>query len=111
MLDKMDKQFGSGFKTKVLANVVSNESGVNPIVSKLKLGEADAGIVYVTDAVGAPDLKTITIPPELNMVMQLNVAPLAKALNPDQATTFMAYMMAPEGQTILKKWGFLPGKQ
>jgi molybdate transport system substrate-binding protein len=110
MLDKMDKQFGSGFKAKVLANVVSNEAGVNPIVSKLKLGEADAGIVYVTDAVGAPDLKTITISPELNMVMQLNVAPLAKAANPDQAASFTTYMMSPEGQTILKKWGFLPGK-
>jgi molybdate transport system substrate-binding protein len=110
MLGKMDKQFGAGYKDKVLANVVSNESGVKPIVSKIKLGEADAGIVYVTDAVSAPDLKTITIPPELNMVMQLNVAPIAKAANPDQAASFTAFLMSSEGQAILKKWGFLPGK-
>jgi molybdate transport system substrate-binding protein len=110
MFDKMDKQFGTGYKTKVIANVVSNESGVKPIVSKIKLGEADAGIVYVTDAVGAPDLKTITIPPEFNMIMQLNVAPLAKAANPDQAASFTAFLVSPEGQLILKKWGFLPGK-
>jgi len=111
MLDKMEKQFGAGYKAKVLANVVSNESGVKPIVSKIKLGEADAGIVYVTDKVSAPDLKTITIPPELNMVMQLNVAPLAKAANPEQAASFSAYLMSSEGQAILNKWGFLPGKK
>lgn len=110
MLAKMDKQFGAGFKDKVVANVVSNESGVKPIVSKIKLGEADAGIVYVTDAVSAPELKTISIPAELNMVMQLNVAPLAKAANPDHAAKFTAYLVSTEGQAILKKWGFLPAK-
>jgi molybdate transport system substrate-binding protein len=110
LLDKMEKQFGAGFKAKVIANVVSNESGVKPIVSKLKLGEADAGIVYVTDAVSAPDLKTIAISPELNMVMQLNVAPIAKSVNLDQANSFTMFMMSPTGQSILKKWGFLPGK-
>jgi molybdate transport system substrate-binding protein len=110
MLDKWDKQFGSGYKAKVLANVVSNESGVKPIISKIKLAEADAGIVYVTDAVGAPDLKTIAISAELNMVTQLNVAPIAKAANPEQAASFTAFLMSPEGQALLKKWGFLPGK-
>lgn len=109
-LDKMEKQFGAGFKSKVLANVVSNESGVKPIVSKVKLGEADAGIVYVTDAVAAPELKTISIAAELNMVTQLNVAPLAKAQNAEQAAAFTAYLVSTDGQAILKKWGFLPGK-
>jgi molybdate transport system substrate-binding protein len=109
-LDKMEKSFGSGFKTKVLANVVSNESGVKPIVSKIKLGEADAGIVYVTDAVAAPELKTISIAAELNMITQLNVAPLAKAPSPEQAAAFSAYLVSTDGQAILKKWGFLPGK-
>jgi molybdate transport system substrate-binding protein len=110
LLDKMEKQFGAGYKAKVVANVVSSESGVKPIVSKIKLGEADAGIVYVTDAVSAPELKTLAIPAELNMVMQLNVAPLAKAANPEQAAAFTAYLMSPEGQATLKKWGFLPGQ-
>jgi molybdate transport system substrate-binding protein len=110
MLDKWEKQFGPGYKAKLLANVVSNESGVKPIVSKIKLGEADAGFVFVTDAVGAPDLTTISIPAELNMVTQLNVAPLAKAANPDYAASFSAFLVSPEGQEILKKWGFLPGK-
>jgi molybdate transport system substrate-binding protein len=109
-LGKMDQQIGAGFKGKVLANVVSNESGVKPIVAKLKLNEADAGIVYVTDAVAAPDLKTLSIPPEFNMILQLNAAPLAKAANPEQAAAFAAYLVSSDGQAILRKWGFLPGK-
>ncbi len=109
-LDKMDKKLGAGFKEKVLANVVSNESGVKPIVSKLQLGEADAGIVFVTDAVAAPALKTVTIPPDLNMISQLNVAPLAKAPNPEQAAAFAAFVTSAQGQEILKKWGFMSAK-
>jgi molybdate transport system substrate-binding protein len=108
--DKMDKQFGTGFKSKVEANIVSKESGVKPIVSKIKLGEADAGIVYVTDAVSAPELKTLQIPAELNMITQLNVAPLVKAANAEQAAQFAAFMISDEAQVILKKWGFLMPK-
>lgn len=107
--DKMDKQFGNGFKNNVTANIVSNEPGVKPIVSKVKLDEADAGIVYVSDAVSAPDLKTIAIQAELNMVTKLNAAPLAKSENPDLAAAFTAYLVSAEGQVVLKKWGFLLG--
>ncbi len=109
-LDKMDKQFGAGFKDKVTANIVSNEAGVKPIVSKLQLGEADAGIVFVTDAVAAPALKTVSIPPELNVISQLNVAPLAAALHPEHAAAFTAFVASTDGQASLKKWGFMPGK-
>lgn len=106
-LDKMDKQFANGFKGNVEANIVSKESGVKPIVSKIKLGEADAGIVFSTDAISAPELKTIQIPAELNVITQLNVAPLSKATNADPAAKFTAFMLSDEAQEILKKWGFL----
>jgi molybdate transport system substrate-binding protein len=110
ILDKMEKKFGSGYKAKVIANVVSTESGVKPIVSKMKLGEADAGIVYITDFVSAPELKTVMIPDELNAVTQLNTAPIAKAAQPVRAESYSAFLISAEGQAILKKWGFLPGK-
>jgi molybdate transport system substrate-binding protein len=109
-MDKMEQQLGPGFKDRVLANVVSNEAGVKPIVSKLQLGEADAGVVFVTDAVAAPALKTLEIPPELNVITQLNIAPLATAPNPEEAAAFVAFVTSADGQTILKKWGFLPGQ-
>jgi molybdate transport system substrate-binding protein len=109
-LDKMEQQLGPGFKDRVLANVVSNEAGVKPIVSKLLLGEADAGVVFVTDAIAAPKLKTLNIPLDLNVISQLNIAPLVEAPHPDDAAAFVAFVTSAEGQTILNKWGFLPGK-
>jgi len=109
-LDQMNGPFGSNFKDKVLANVVSNEANVKQAVAKVQLGEADAGIVYTSDAVAAPDLKTIEIPAELNMIAKYPIAPLANSANADLAATFIDYVLSSEGQAILQKWGFAPTK-
>jgi molybdate transport system substrate-binding protein len=109
-LDQMNAVFGADFKDTVLANVVSNENNVKQVVSKVQLGEADAGIVYVSDAVAAPDLKTIEIPDELNVIAKYPIAPLAKSENADLAAKFIEYVLSTEGQAILAKWGFAPVK-
>ena len=84
ILDNMSKDptYGTDFGAKVLANVVSNETDVKQVVAKVQLGEADAGIVYVSDAIAAPDLKTIEIPANLNVVAKYPIAPLLKSANP-----------------------------
>jgi len=107
-LDQMNSQFGSDFKDKVLANVVSNEDNVKQVVAKVQLGEADAGIVYTSDAVAASDLRTIEIPAELNVVAEYPIAKLDKSANPDLADAFIAFVLSPKGQTVLQKWGFAP---
>ena len=107
-LDAMNGQFGSDFKDKVLANVVSNEDNVKQVVAKVQLGEADAGIVYTSDAVAAPDLRTIEIPTELNVIAQYPIAPLVDSASSDLANTFVAYVLSAEGQAVLQKWGFAP---
>lgn len=107
-LDVMNGQFGSDFKDKVLANVVSNEDNVKQVVAKVQLGEADAGIVYTSDAVAASELKTIEIPAELNMIAEYPIAKLTKSANPDLADAFIAYVLSQNGQTVLQKWGFAP---
>ena len=73
-----DPTYGTDFSTKVLANVVSNETDVKVVVSKVDLGEADAGIVYVTDAIATTDLKTIAIPSNYNVIAQYPIAPVEK---------------------------------
>jgi len=109
-LDLMDASFGAGYKDKVLANVVSNEDNVKQVVAKVQLGEADAGIVYVSDVVAAPELKSIEIPAELNVIAKYPIAPLVKSENADLAVKFIEYVLSTEGQAVLAKWGFSPVK-
>jgi molybdate transport system substrate-binding protein len=109
-LDQMNGKFGSDFKAKVLANVVSNEDNVKQVVAKVQLGEADAGIVYTSDAVAAPDLKTIEIPADLNVIAKYPIAPLSKSANAELATAFINYVLSPDGQAVLQKWGFAPAQ-
>jgi molybdate transport system substrate-binding protein len=105
-----DPTYGTDFGIKVLANVVSNETDVKQVVAKVQLGEADAGIVYISDSIAAPDLKTIKIPDNLNVIAKYPIAPLAKSANADLAAKFVEYVLSADGQVTLKKWGFTPIK-
>ena len=107
-LDQMNGPYGADFKERVLENVVSNEDNVRQVVTKVQLGEADAGIVYTSDAVAAPELKTIDIPAELNVIAEYPIAQLIHSANADLATAFIDYVLSDEGQAILQKWGFGP---
>jgi molybdate transport system substrate-binding protein len=110
VLDNMSKDpsFGANFGAEVLANVVSNESDVKQVVAKVQLGEADAGFVYISDAVAAPGLMRIAIPSDLNVVATYPIAMLIRAPQPELGSEFIAYVLSAEGQGILKKWGFTP---
>ena len=107
-MDLMNGQFGMDFKDKVLANVVSNEDNVKQIVAKVQLGEADAGIVYTSDAVAAPELQTIKIPDDLNIIATYPIAPVVRAANAALASAFVEYVLSSDGQAVLEKWGFAP---
>ncbi len=109
-LDLMDTAFGAGYKDKFLANVVSNENNVKQVVAKVQLGEADAGIVYVSDVVAAPELKSIEVPHDLNVIAKYPIAPLGNSENADLAAKFVEYVLSAEGQAVLAKWGFVPVK-
>ncbi len=109
-LDNMNGTFGMGFKAKVLANVVSNEDNVKQVVAKVQLGEADAGIVYTSDAVAAPELQSIEIPANLNVIAKYPIAPLVNTHNKGLANQFIHFVLSSEGQSILKKWGFRPAQ-
>ncbi|MEK7277846.1 MAG: molybdate ABC transporter substrate-binding protein, partial [Chloroflexota bacterium] len=107
-LANLESQFGAGYTEDVLANVVSSEDNVKQIVAKVQLGEADAGIVYKTDAAATPDLVSITIPAEYNVTARYPIAALANAPQPELAADFVTYVLSADGQAVLKKWGFGP---
>lgn len=108
VVDNLNSQYGTDFKAKVLANVVSNETDVKQVVAKVQLGEADAGIVYVSDAVAAPQLQKLDIPGNVNVTAKYPIAPLIGSANSDLAKQFISYVLSADGQAILKKWGFIP---
>ena len=110
VLDKLsaDPAYGSDFKDKVLANLASNELNVKDVVAKVQLGEADAGIVYKTDASSADPSKvmTIDIPDQFNIVAQYPIGVVKGGPNQDGAKAFIDYLRSPAGQSVLSKYGF-----
>lgn len=75
----VSSQFAPGYGAAVLANVVSYEENVRAVLSKVALGEADAGIVYssdVTPDVSSQVLASPPIPSELNTLAAYPIAPI-----------------------------------
>ncbi len=111
-LDKAeaDGSLGAGFKDAVIGNVVSYEENVRVVLTKVTLGEADAGIVYTSDAAASGEGKVgqIEIPDIFNTIATYPIAPLNDSPNLDLAQQFVTLVLAPAGQQILEKYGFIP---
>jgi molybdate transport system substrate-binding protein len=103
-------EFGNAYRESVLSNVVSYEENVRSVLSKVVLGEADAGIVYSSDVFGdsAEQVGQIEIPDELNTVASYPIATVEDSANPAAAQAFMEYLLGAEGQTLLAAYGFIP---
>lgn len=108
VLSNMAARVGAGFDRDVRKNAVSNEETVKLVLAKVKLGEADAGIVYASDAASAPELGVVGIPGDLNVIARYPMAVLAGAPNPEGAARFAEFVTSPQGQAVLVKWGFTP---
>lgn len=95
------------FSVRVLANLKSEEANVRAVLTKVQLGEADAGIVYRTDVgAAANDVKVIEIPAAFNVVAEYPVAVVKATKNQATAAGFVAFVRSPAGQAILDKYGF-----
>lgn len=103
-----DETYGEDFVERVAGNVVSEEEDVRDVLAKVALGEADAGIVYVSDADAAGDaVRLIEIPDDVNIVASY---PIAAVTGGDGAlaNAFIGYVLSPEGQATLTEYGFEP---
>jgi len=89
-------------------NVVSKEDNVKAVVSKVELGEGDAGIVYVTDAAASDKVDRVDVPDEANVPATYDGVVVKASANPAAATAFLNWLAGPDGQAILAKFGFLP---
>jgi len=101
-------EFGHEFRIAVLANVVSQEENVRAALSKVELGEADAGIVYASDAARASNVGTLDIPPEMNPTVTYPIAVLRQSSNASMAHAFVDFVRSPYAASILMRYGFTP---
>lgn len=87
----------------------SYEQNVKAVVTKVTLGEADAGIVYATDVTAAADdASGVVIPDDINVVAEYPIAITGEASNTTGAQTFIDFVRSDEGQAVLASFGFGP---
>jgi molybdate transport system substrate-binding protein len=87
----------------------SLETDVKSVVSKIELGEADAGIVYVTDVKAAGSKVTgVPIPDSINVIATYPVVAVKGTKSSDLGNAFIAYVLSADGQATLQSFGFLP---
>lgn len=105
-----DPAFGPEFHDGVVDNIVSYEENVRAVLSKVRLGEADAGIVYASDVWGEviSQLGTIDIPDRLNQVASYPIAPIKNSSQPQLAQAFIDLVLSNRGQQIISSFGFTP---
>lgn len=95
------------FSDKALANLKSNEANARGVLTKVQLGEADAGVVYATDAAVATNgVRLVDIPAPFNVVARYPIASLKGGENTSGGQAWVDYILGPEGQAVLAKHGF-----
>jgi len=96
-----------GITADVTKNVVSEETDVKGIVSKIALGEADAGLVYLTDAKAvAGETRTITLPDWAQPPIRYEVAVVSSSSHRAAARAFIAKVTSKRGRHLLAQAGF-----
>jgi molybdate transport system substrate-binding protein len=96
-------------KAGVSVAPVSLEVSVKGVVTKVSLGEADAGIVYVTDVEAAQGkIEGVAIPDDLNVIATYPLAVLSMSERADDAKAFVDLVLSADGQKVLADNGFLP---
>jgi molybdate transport system substrate-binding protein len=94
--------------TGVTLNPVSEESSVSDVLNKVTTGEADAGLVYITDARGAGDkVAEVPFPEAAGAVNTYPIAVLKESKNPELAHKFVDMVTGESGQKILTAAGFV----
>ena len=86
----------------------SEENDVRSVLGKVQLGEADAGLVYTTDALAAGEdaVHVVPIPEEQNITAAYPVAALTDSAHHEAAADFAGWLLGPEAQRLLRDAGF-----
>lgn len=107
ILERANASLGADFAERVTRRVVSREMHVRQTLQKVVLGEADAALVYATDAAAAGDkVRAIAIAPELNVKAAYPIATVKGSSNQHAANAFVDYLGSEAGRAVLARHGF-----
>ena len=109
ILENLNEVYGADFSERVLANLVSEETNVRQVAAKVGLGEADAALVYATDAAVLRGVEVLEIPAAYNVTARYPIAVLEDSRQPELASAFVEFVQT-SGQEILSERGFSPAQ-
>jgi molybdate transport system substrate-binding protein len=94
-------------KNSLTVTPVTREVDVKAVLSKVQLGEVDAGIVYVTDVKAAGDaIDSVSIPADQNVTTDYPIAVIDESPQAALAEKFVEFVLSPAGQDVLTAAGF-----
>lgn len=105
MLDAASDVHGSAWRDAVEGRIVSREFSVRRVRTKVELGEADAGVVYASDAWRRAALRVVEIEASLQPNVEYFVAATTNATPPDVAQRFVDFVRSEDGAQVLTAYG------
>lgn len=106
-LERLATERGDDFDAAVRRRVVSTESNVRLVRAKVELGEADAALVYRSDALASERVKVLPIPKSAQPDITYPIALLEDADNDEQGQAWLRFVQSQTGRDVLRKHGFL----
>jgi molybdate transport system substrate-binding protein len=106
-LERADAAIGGGFASRVRESVVSEEGNVRLVIGKVEIGEADAAIVYRTDAASRSRVSIIEIPEAMSPRAEYRIGVVTESSQIEMAEAWVEFVTTGPGQTILTSHGFL----
>jgi molybdate transport system substrate-binding protein len=108
VLRQAGEHYGGAFVRQVQERVVSREANVRQVLAKVRMGEADAALVYRSDTLQQAGVHTVELPDAIQPDVRYPVATVAATAVPQLADAWVALMMRAEGQAILQRAGLRP---
>ncbi len=106
VIDRASSAYGGEFAAAVRAHVVSEEVNARLVRTKVELGEADAAIVYRTDAMASGSLRVIPIPPPINVRARYPIGIVVTQADSTRSIDFVQFVLGEQGRDVLRRHGF-----
>lgn len=102
--------YSSTFASDYARNVVTKVDSVAAVVAQVELGQADAGIVYVTDAIASTKVQQVELPDGANVTASYAGVVVKASTQSTAAQALLDWLLGVDGQTVLGSVGFEPPK-